>query len=130
VLAAALIAPAARAAEPITLAGALARALERSPELRPYDRGRRALEAERLQAGLLPNPSIGLELENFAGSGAVSGTRALETTLVLSQLVELGGKRSRRVGVVAGEIGAFDAEYEPHGDRPDSRTARCAACPK
>ena len=101
----------AHADDSITLAEALARALERSPELRPYDPGRRALEAERLQAGLLPNPAISVELENFAGSGEVTGTKALETTLALSQLVELGGKRSRRVGVVEGELGTFDAEY-------------------
>ena len=95
----------------LTLAQALARALQGSPDLRAYDPARRALEAERLQAGLLPNPALGVELENFAGTGAVDGTQSLETTLSLSQLVELGGKRKRRVGVVESELGAFDAEY-------------------
>ena len=106
-----LISSAASATEPITLAEALARALERHPDLRPYDPARRALEAERLQAGLRPNPELSAELENFAGSGAVRGARSLETTLALSQLVELAGKRERRVGVAASELDALDAEY-------------------
>ncbi len=95
----------------ITLAEALARSLERSPELRLFDPGRRALEAERLQAGLRPNPELSLELENFAGSGEARGTDILETTLVLSQLIELGGKRSGRLGIADGALAVLDAEY-------------------
>jgi len=110
-LAVAALGSAALGGEPLTLAQALGRTLERSPELRPFDPGRRALEAERLQAGLRPNPELSAELENFAGSGAISGTQGLETTLTLSQLVELAGRRKRRVGVAAAELESLDAEY-------------------
>jgi cobalt-zinc-cadmium efflux system outer membrane protein len=48
------------------------------------------------QAGVIPNPRLSLEAENFAGTGPFSGTQAMETTARLEQTVELGGKRSLR----------------------------------
>jgi cobalt-zinc-cadmium efflux system outer membrane protein len=42
-----------------------------------------------------------VEFENFAGSGETSGTDVLETTLSLSQVIELGGKRKRRQQVAS-----------------------------
>jgi hypothetical protein len=55
----------------------------------------RAAEAAVYQAGRLPNPSIGVEVENFAGTGPYRGFRSPETTLYLQQTVELGGSRFR-----------------------------------
>jgi cobalt-zinc-cadmium efflux system outer membrane protein len=46
-----------------------------------------------------------VELENFAGTGAVSGFDELETTLSLSQVVEIGSKRDLRVGVAEADRG-------------------------
>ena len=40
------------------------------------------------------NPEIELELEDFGGTGEVRGVRASESTFQLSQLIELGGKRT------------------------------------
>jgi cobalt-zinc-cadmium efflux system outer membrane protein len=45
------------------------------------------------QAGMLSNPSLSIEAENFAGTGPLSGVQGLETTTRLEQTVELGGKR-------------------------------------
>ncbi len=95
----------------LSLADALARALKHSPSLQVYDPSRRAAEAERLQAGTRPNPELAAEFENLGGTGEVRGTRALETTLTLSQLVELGGKRDRRVAVAEGALATLEAEY-------------------
>lgn len=98
----------------LTLRNALAAALLHNPELRAAAWEPRLAEANRLQAGLSPNPEVGLELENFAGSGALSGTDALETTLLLSQLIELGGKRDHRIRVAdrAWSVSALDYEAE------------------
>ncbi len=98
----------------LSLRNALAAALLHNPELRAAAWEPRLAEASRLQAGLSPNPEVGVELENFAGSGAVSGTDALETTLLLSQLIELGGKRDRRIQVAedAWAVSALDYEAE------------------
>jgi cobalt-zinc-cadmium efflux system outer membrane protein len=80
---------------------AIAAALARNPELRVGEFELRASEGRIRQAGLRPNPELALELENFAGSGDTSGTDVLETTLTLSQVVELGGKRERRQRVAS-----------------------------
>lgn len=96
---------AARAAESpasaaeLTLASAVDQALKRNPDLLASRYELTAAQARILQAGLRLNPEIDLELENFAGSGAATGTDALETTLSLSQVIELGGKRGLRRSV-------------------------------
>lgn len=83
----------------LTLGDAIAAALQRNPELRSADFDIRAADARRQQAGQRPRPEVGIEFENFAGSGRVRGTDALETTLTLSQVIELGDKRRRRIDV-------------------------------
>jgi len=100
------------AAGPLRLADALARALTDSPKLETFSYSIRAAEAEGLQAGLLPNPELGLQLEDFAGTGEVSGVRGLETTLMLSQLLELGGKRQKRELAAARKTGMVEADYD------------------
>jgi cobalt-zinc-cadmium efflux system outer membrane protein len=80
----------------LTLGRAVQAALARNPQLVASEYDLKAADARITQAGLRPNPEISLELENFAGTGAVKGVKALETTLSLSQVVELGGKRALR----------------------------------
>lgn len=80
----------------LTLRQAFSLALLHNPDLAAFSWEVQAKEAEALQAGLLPNPELAIDLENFAGSGEFSGTDAAETTVTLSQLVELGGKRAKR----------------------------------
>lgn len=48
------------------------------------------------QAGLLPNPDISIEVENFGGEDTLEDFDGAETTVAVSQLIELGGKRSAR----------------------------------
>jgi len=57
---------------PITLSGALALGLERSPELASFAWEVRAREARALQAGFRPNPELALQIEEFGGTGEVS----------------------------------------------------------
>jgi len=45
---------------------------------------------------LPPNPEISFELEDFGGTGSVEGFDGTETTILLSQLIPLGGKLSKR----------------------------------
>jgi outer membrane protein, heavy metal efflux system len=85
----------------LVLRQALALALEKSPGLRGFAWEVRAAEARTLQASLLPNPELGVEVENIAGSGEFNGTDVAETTVALSQLIELGGKRSKRTRVAS-----------------------------
>ncbi|MGH8249168.1 MAG: TolC family protein [Steroidobacteraceae bacterium] len=89
----------------LTLADALRAASANNLALRSVPFEQQALEGRRQQAAVRPNPELGLEFENFAGSGDLSGRDALEATLALSQLIELGGKRDARRALA-------DREYE------------------
>jgi len=89
--------PEARTRDPLTLRDALLRALRESPALPASALELRAREAETLQAGLLPNPALTTEVEDFGGGGARNDFDASQTTVSLAQLIELGGKRAARV---------------------------------
>ena len=96
----------------LTLPVVLSAALRNSPRLEAFDWQVRADEARALQAGLLPNPSLAIEGENFAGGGDFTGYDVAETTLFLGQLVELGGKRAarRRMALLERELSGWDYE--------------------
>ena len=93
----------------LTLKEALGLALQRNPELAAFDKEIRALEGATLQAGLLRNPEISVNLDNAGnmGTGGSAGTGLSPTIkqnveqqdliLRVSQLIELGGKRAARV---------------------------------
>ncbi|UZJ43423.1 TolC family protein [Marinimicrobium sp. C6131] len=103
--------PASAAPKPLSLNEALAYTLERHPELAQFPYRRRAAEARELQAGLRPNPELAVEVENIGGSGRFSGTDSAEASLVLSQLIELGGKRGQREDVARYRTDLVDSEY-------------------
>jgi cobalt-zinc-cadmium efflux system outer membrane protein len=94
----------------LTLARAVDAALRGNPDLLASSYELSAAQARIVQAGLRPNPELGLELENFAGSGAVRDTDSLETTLSLSQVVELGGKRALRRSVAEAGLDVVNIE--------------------
>jgi cobalt-zinc-cadmium efflux system outer membrane protein len=96
----------------LTLGEALALTLIRNPELAAFSWEVRAQEARALQAGLRPNPALALEVENVAGSGHASGFGNAETTISLSQLLELSGKRGKRqrLAELDRDLAAWDYE--------------------
>lgn len=96
----------------VTLKQALSLALMRNPELMVFSLEVRAREARALQAGLLPNPEIDIQGEDFGGSGDFRNTNLMQTTIQLSQLIQLGGKRSKRKKVASLEkdLGTWDYE--------------------
>ena len=81
----------------VTLAQALALTLKQNPDLAAFSWDVRSAEARILQARLWPNPELGTQSEDIGGSKQSSGFSHSQTTLQLSQLLELGGKRSARV---------------------------------
>jgi cobalt-zinc-cadmium efflux system outer membrane protein len=96
----------------MTLRRAVALALMKNPELAGASWEVRAGEARTLQAGLPANPEIGVEVENFGGSSALKDFDLAETTIALSQLIELGGKRYKRERVAALERDLAGWDYE------------------
>jgi len=99
-------------AEALTLQSALALALEENPLLQTFSWQERANEARGLQAGLFPNPQLGLEVEDVLGTGTFQGGQEAQTTLQLSQVIELGGKRKARREAAAQLQGVTQSEYE------------------
>ncbi|MHB1350269.1 MAG: TolC family protein [Desulfobulbaceae bacterium] len=94
-------APESLAVAELKLADALGLALKHNPTLAGFAAEIRARDAAALQAGLLPNPELGFEVENFAGQDDLDGFDGAETTIAFSQLIELGDKRSKRQQVAA-----------------------------
>ena len=61
------------------------------------------------QAAVRPNPTLGVEVENFSGSGPFHGTDLTETTAQIEQTLELGGKRPARVAAGRADVDAARA---------------------
>ena len=75
---------------PVTLGNAIQFALESNPELSAARREIEAAEGARIQAGAFQNPTLSVEMEDQRRE-----TRT--TTFLLSQPLELGGKRGARM---------------------------------
>lgn len=84
---------------------------------RPAEAQAGVVEARGLarQAAVIPNPTLSLEMENFSGTGPFRGRGAAETTASVGQLVELGSKRSARIGAARAEVGAAQARATQTG---------------
>lgn len=101
---------------PITTpARAVEAALARSPALRGAGASREAVRGDALQARLRPNPEASLVVENFGGIGGrgdYRGGQQVESTLGVSQRLELGGKRLARIALAGrnGDVATLDYE--------------------
>lgn len=85
--------------EPLDLAAAIQRALAQQPALAGFVFELRAQEARVAEAGLRPATQVDLLVEDAGGTGERRGFSAAQTTLSLSHLIELGGKREGRIAV-------------------------------
>ncbi len=83
----------------LTLPQALTLALARNPEMAAFSWKIKAHQGVVQQAKLLPNPEIELGVENILGEDETRSFKSAETTLRLSQLIELGGKRGTRLQI-------------------------------
>ncbi len=89
----------------LTLEDAVSLSLVYSPELQVYSTEVRIKEALALQARLFPNPELEGEVEEFGGTGPRKGFTSAESTIKVSQLIEMGGKRGKRAA-----IGRYDKD--------------------
>jgi len=96
----------------LTLREALAAALLGSPDLAVFSWELRAKEAQVLQAGLLPNPELSTQIEDFGGSGDRLAFEQTQITVSLAQLIELGGKRAKRLRLAALDRDLATWDYE------------------
>ncbi|MGB6426753.1 MAG: TolC family protein [Methyloceanibacter sp.] len=103
--------------EGVTLGEAVRRALRFSPAVQAAQIEIDAKRAENMQAGLRPNPSLAGEVQNV-------GQDEQQATLELSQLIELGGKRLKRIRAAELEMGVAAWDYEAARLRVASNTAQ------
>lgn len=96
----------------VKLRDALALALLQNPDLSTSAYDLRAAEARTIQAGLIPNPEITGEVEDFGGTGERRGFSNAQSTLSLSQLIELGSKRLRRLQLARSDESLAGWDYE------------------
>lgn len=95
---------AALAADPIGLREVLMRAAAFDPSVPATQARLDAAGAGMRQAGVRPNPTVGVDLENVAGTGRMSLLDRSEATLYYQQTLERGGKRQARTDVARAEI--------------------------
>jgi len=80
----------------LTLDQAIVNVLEQNPQLIAADFEAKAAAARIRDARLTPAFQTSIQLEDFGGSGILSGTDALQSTLSLSKVLELGDKARLR----------------------------------
>jgi outer membrane protein, heavy metal efflux system len=96
----------------VTLEEAISRALDASPAHKSRREALAGAEAGVRQSGVLPNPAVNMEFENFAGTDRFADIDQSELTLGLTQRIERTGKRQGRIAVAEAERDAAALERE------------------
>lgn len=120
---AAAIEPDATGGPPLDLQAAITRTLQHNPDLAVRAFDRKAQDGVLVQAGLSPNPELGLEVEDVLGSGTRRDFSAAQTTLSLRQVLERGA-RERRVDAARAQRMQLDAEHAERRMDVAAETAR------
>lgn len=92
------------AAESLRLEEAVSRALASHPSLAAEAAQLKAVQARAQREGLATPYTIGADVENVGGTRAFQGVQSAETTLRVSRVIELGGKRAARQALGSAEI--------------------------
>lgn len=100
------------ASRALSLREAVARAVEYSPAVKAAYSEIDARMADAAQASYKPNPQLSVEVENFGGSQSKAAFDQAETTVGLSQVIELGDKRVKRLAAARLEASLAGWDYE------------------
>lgn len=101
----------------ITLDDAIRHALANSPRVKASRAIEAASRGERRQAGALPNPQVSYSKQNVKAGGAYKVVSPGQSVYEVSQLVEVGGKRSARKDIA--DKGVQIARLESQGTTLD-----------
>lgn len=96
----------------ITLQNAIQRTLANAPELHEFTFRQQVIEGDVKTASLKPALNAGIELENFLGTGDVSGIKDTELTITLSSVIELGDKLSTRKAFANAQFTVLEAQKQ------------------
>ncbi len=81
----------------LTLTDAIVRALANNPDLAQFSFSLKAQDARMQQAAARPATELSVELEDAFGTGRTRYLDSAQATIALSQIIELGGARERRI---------------------------------
>ena len=95
----------------INLTDAITKTLAHNPGLVAFGYQLEAQQALATQAGLRPNPELGVFVENALGTDDFQGMESAETTLSVAWVMERG-KRQRRVDAARAGVALVEAEAE------------------
>ncbi len=96
----------------VTLQESLALALANNSRLQSFSWEVRAREAQALQAGLWPNPSLGTETEDLSTEDPIGDFTGSEQMVQVSQPIELWGRPGKRRDVAEEERDLAGWDYE------------------
>jgi cobalt-zinc-cadmium efflux system outer membrane protein len=105
----------------LTLPQAAALVLERNPHLQSAKFGRNAAEAQLSAASMKPQWSVSVDVEDFLGTGPLSGFDGSQATLRLSRIFQSEDSRSGRMAVASAIGGQADNLFE--AERLDTLTS-------
>jgi cobalt-zinc-cadmium efflux system outer membrane protein len=88
------------------------RAEQSAPRLREIDAAVEAAAGRARQASAWLNPVAGIEVEDVLGSGPYRGSQQAQTTVTVSQPLELSGQHAARAAVGRAELHAAHVEHE------------------
>jgi cobalt-zinc-cadmium efflux system outer membrane protein len=101
------------AAQPsLSLDDAIQKTMVLNPSLQVFKYQNQSLKGSSATAALRPSYEVGVELENFSGSGPFSGVDNAELTVSLSSVVEMGGKRLARLNVVSDKLTYLESQRQ------------------
>lgn len=115
----------ARADDGLSLRDATRKALTGNPELRNFAFDFKAQDGLAAQAAVRPNPQLNAQAEDFAGTGNSRGFTGTEFSLSLSQALELGDKRRRRIEVASEQRRLIEADRAIRQLDVVAEVARC-----
>lgn len=95
---------------PLTLTEAANRVLDQNPRLKAGTFRREAAAAELEAAGLNPQWSLELDVEDVLGTGIAKGLDASQTTLSLARILRSADFRDSRMSVASSRRNALDVE--------------------
>jgi cobalt-zinc-cadmium efflux system outer membrane protein len=102
---AALSMPSSGAAQSLSLSEALSRVATGDPSVTANAARLRAADADIAQADIRPRDTIGVDVEDLAGTGPYSPIERSQTTAWYERRLERGGKREARIGAARSELG-------------------------
>lgn len=104
----------AAAGEPLSLGDVLTRAAR--VDIAAADRSARieAAQASVQQAGVGPQPTLGVDLEDIAGTGPYSPVNQSQTTFYYERAFERGGKREARIGAAQADVAVTREQARIH----------------